>query len=125
MLVQAFKITEYGKETTPVMIEKNKDGFNFIVLRGFKKDIISSLTNDEIKAITFVTAEEAKNKSLGGAVLGGVLLGPVGAIIGGIAGAGGKKKSNLMIIETENEKLIYQITDSVNINGLKMIWKIK
>lgn len=67
-----------------------------IVPRAFKNLPEVNLYLDQIIGVNVISEEEIIKKSkssVGRAIAGGVLLGPLGAIVGGISGVGDKSKS--------------------------------
>lgn len=83
----------------------------------FSKNKDIKLSLDKIIDLNFYTENEKIEKdksSLGRAVVGGALLGPVGAVIGGVSGVGTKTKSKI-----NNFTDITYKTDSNEINILK------
>jgi len=71
------------------------------------------LKYDTIKKVCFFTEKEIVEKSksvIGRAVVGGALLGPLGAVVGGVSGVGDKKKTQtdgyIEITYGEEEKAI-------------------
>ena len=80
------------------------------------------------KAVVFTEKElKLKDKSvIGRAALGGLLLGPLGAVVGGVSGVGDKKKEKTLIFlsveytdkDGENSKLVFLAGDgAIGLNG--------
>jgi hypothetical protein len=68
--------------------------------------LLFALPYDEIKEISFASGEDIQESGsvIGGAVLGGILLGPLGAIIGGMSQTGSKTvKPSLLVIKHKSE----------------------
>jgi ribosomal protein L40E len=81
-----------------------KRGLYFNLLRSFSDNVYIALSYDEIINITFAEGDDIKESGsvLGGAALGGVLLGPLGAILGGMSQMGLKNtKPSLLVIRYE------------------------
>jgi len=84
---------------------------------------------ERINKVVVFTEKELKMKDksvVGRAALGGLLLGPLGAVIGGISGAGDKKKNNTLTFlsieyknkDGENSKLVFLASDTtMGLNG--------
>lgn len=87
-----------GKPFTEIISQINMrfrpKGFQFDILKGFKFHTVGILESD-ILSINLESQNqlfEQKNKSvIGRAILGGLILGPVGAIIGGMTGIGNEQ----------------------------------
>jgi hypothetical protein len=72
---------------------------------GFKS-YYTGLAYDEIVYISFKSGEDIQESGsvVGGAILGGLLLGPIGAIVGGMAEAGSKTvKPTLLVIKHKSK----------------------
>lgn len=76
----------------------NKNGISVTSLS--PDDIILPIHYKQLEKIELVTSEQLKNKSvIGRAALGGIIFGPLGAIVGGMSGIGQKPiKSKYYII---------------------------
>jgi len=88
------------------LIMHNDDGKLEIKVR-FSKKLSVYLPYNKIIGIIKTTQTEIKEKGksvLGRAALGGVLLGPLGAIIGGVSGTGTKKKTAINYVVVINYK---------------------
>lgn len=91
--------------------------------------LLFALPYDEIKEINFAIGEDIQESGsvIGGAVLGGILLGPLGAIIGGMSQAGSKTvKPSLLVIKHQSEDntegvLIFAIASGQKSNIHKFI----
>lgn len=88
---------------TNVIITADTDARAVLIQKQLSKDEPKRLSAEKITAVMLTTETEIKekSKSVGGrAVIGGVLLGPVGAIVGGMSGLGKKeiKKDRTMLI---------------------------
>lgn len=86
-----------------VTVTADTDARSVIIQKQLSKDEPKRLSADKITAVILTTETEIKekSKSVGGrAVIGGVLLGPVGAIVGGMSGLGKKeiKKDRTVLI---------------------------
>ena len=71
---------------------------------------------DNIKDVELLKEIKHKNKSVvGRAVVGGLLLGPVGAVVGGMSGLGQKEEKDYYLkISTSNHELIFKaLSDKV------------
>lgn len=96
-----------GIASQPIeLIMHNDDCRLEVRVRFFKKPSVY-LPYDKIVGIIKTTQTEIKEKGksvLGRAALGGVLLGPFGAVIGGISGTGSKKKTTINCVVVINYK---------------------
>lgn len=81
---------------TPLLVNfrKRTAGLEISILHGLKQ-YITGIKNEHIKSISIEDKDqiyEHKEKSIiGRAIVGGLILGPVGAIVGGMTGIGTKK----------------------------------
>lgn len=86
--------TSFDRKKSAFTFEKRQNGIAFYVIIGFSYANFS-LLNDNIVYWSILKKDEifeTKKKSvLGRAIIGGILLGPVGAVVGGISGIGEKK----------------------------------
>lgn len=107
----------FNKEKREVTISSSID----------KKRGAANLSVDKITIAKFMTETEIKekSKSVGGrAVVGGVLLGPLGAIVGGLSGVGDKKKTtrkNYIIINYDEDKVLSFELPPMNLNFNKIL----
>jgi len=84
---------------------------------GSKKQVILQLSKiTDVRTMTDKEIEESSKSVVGRAALGGLLLGPLGAVIGGMSGVGNKQKSvtrSFVIISYqssgEDKKLAFEI----------------
>ncbi len=122
MFIQGFRITEKGKEILPEVIKKTNDGIEISIARGFKKEILHTITN--IDSIDFYTEDEIKNSVIGRAIIGGLLFGGLGAVIGGMSGINRTKLTYYMLIKYDNgQELLYQLVGKINIDKMKREWR--
>lgn len=88
-----------------------------------KEKLPVTINYGDITAANCVSEKEILEKSksvIGRAVVGGVLLGPLGSIIGGMSGIGNKSKSETkyyMVLNTKDENVI-----SFEIIGASLHW---
>ena len=90
-------IESYSKGIAVELSMDDKEQCLAMKARVFKDKPIIKLKYEQIIAANVVTEKEIieSDKSVvGRAVVGGVLLGPLGAIVGGMSGIGNKTKSN-------------------------------
>jgi hypothetical protein len=91
------KALENSKINVPPVLNviERKNGFEFQLLKGFKATKVgidaADLNDIHIEDKEYVYEEKDKSV-LGRALVGGLVLGPVGAIVGGMSGIGSKKK---------------------------------
>lgn len=104
-----------------------KDDCIFIVSR-LKKAISVSLKYEKITSCEHITEKDIQEKSksvAGRAVIGGLLLGPVGAVVGGMTGLQGKKTN----VRTREFIVINYTSDNnvgvvyLEIVGASLNWK--
>lgn len=120
-------IESYSKGIAVELSMDDKEQYIKMKARAFKNKPIIKLNYNKIIAANVVTEKEIieSNKSVvGRAAVGGVLLGPLGAIVGGMSGVGNKTKANthyFMIINykssTEETKIL-----SFEIVGASLHW---
>ena len=109
---------------------KTDDDENKLVIKSVvvKKPEVN-LKYEQITGINVTSEEEILEKSksvTGRAVIGGVLLGPLGAIVGGMSGIGDKKKEkthyyliinykakDVMVCHSVDEVLSFEVTNSL------------
>ncbi len=107
----------YNKEKKEVSISSTID----------KNRPVANLNVDKINVAKFMSETEIKekSKSVGGrAVVGGILLGPLGALVGGISGVGDKKKktiTNYIIINYSGDKVLSFEIPPMNLNFRKVL----
>lgn len=121
-------------ENTPITLILDDDKECLVIESKLDKNLVVNLKYEQITAANVVTKKEVletSKNSLGRAAVGGVLLGPLGAIVGGISGVGNKKSEQLNYyivinyLSKENEVRImsFEIGGFVNwrsfINDLK------
>ena len=90
-------VESYSKGMAVELSMDDKDQCLIMKARVFKDKPIIKLKYEQIIAANVVTEKEIieSDKSVvGRAVVGGVLLGPLGAIVGGMSGIGNKAKAN-------------------------------
>lgn len=106
------------KEVVDVTINKKLE--KLIIKSALDKNKVAELPLNRIKDARKLTEQqitEANKSVVGRAVVGGLLLGPLGAIIGGMSGVGTKKKKepekNFLIItynfEDTEKQLVFEI----------------
>ena len=105
-------------KTLPISnFEKYPQGLGFKIMHNFKFHL-AGINNDELESITIEKGGiiDTKEKSvIGRAIIGGFLLGPVGAIIGGASGMNDtilKENDNLIILfknDGKEEAVLFQI----------------
>lgn len=123
---QQIKSNIINPKTTQFTFEYRPRGISISCIHGFSATRIA-LLYDGIIYWSIENKEEifeTKSKSvIGRAVIGGLLLGPVGAIVGGVSGVGDKKKKisdidNILYISyTENGKeyeILFSVPDKYN-----------
>lgn len=97
-----------------------------IKARAFKKPEVN-LRFEQITGVTVVSEKDVIEKSkstVGRAVVGGVLLGPLGAIVGGMSGIGNKVKSStkyFMVINYKSREEELKVL-SFEIVGASLHW---
>lgn len=107
----------YNKEKKEVSISSTVDN----------KRPSANLSIDKINIAKFMSETEIKekSKSVGGrAVVGGILLGPLGALVGGMSGVGDKKKktiTNYIIINYSEDKVLSFEIPPMNLNFSKVL----
>ena len=120
-------VASYSKGIAVELSMDDKEQCLAMKAKVFKDKPIIKLKYEQIIAANVVTEKEIieSDKSVvGRAVVGGVLLGPLGAIVGGMSGIGNKTKSNthyFMVINyksnTEETKVL-----SFEIVGASLHW---
>lgn len=102
------------KELVDIIWDGNQDKviFQSRFMDRNKEKHTANLPVGKIKIAKFVSEKEIieQQKSVGGrAVVGGLLLGPLGAIVGGMSGVGNKqktKRTNYIIFNYDEDKVI-------------------
>ncbi|MBE6068836.1 MAG: hypothetical protein E7211_14235 [Clostridium lundense] len=95
-----------------------------------KEKATAHLSVDKITKAAFITEKEIleKQKSVGGrAVVGGLLLGPLGAIVGGMTGLNNKKETqikNFVVINYNEDKVLTFEIPTTNFNYNKVLQAI-
>jgi hypothetical protein len=112
------KFDEFKKQ--PIDIQRlKKNHFAFAFMLAFSYDYIT-IHSEDINFINILTPEKKKKKKsvLGRALLGGLLLGPLGAVVGGISGIGEKELKgvdNLVTFsfnyDNEERKILIDVKD--------------
>lgn len=120
-------IESYSKGIAVELSMDDKDKCLTIKSRAFKDKPVIKLKYEQIVAVNVVTEKEIieSDKSVvGRAVVGGVLLGPLGAIVGGMSGIGNKTKSNTHYFMVINYKSNAEETKvlSFEIVGASLHW---
>ena len=90
-------VESYSKGIAVELSMDDKEQCLIMKARAFKDKPVVKFNYDQIVAANVITEKEIieSDKSVvGRAVVGGVLLGPLGAIVGGMSGIGNKTKSN-------------------------------
>lgn len=88
---------------------------------------VANLSVDKINVAKFMSETEIKekSKSVGGrAVVGGILLGPLGALVGGVSGVGDKKSKtikNYIVINYSEDKVLSFEIPPTNLNFRKVL----
>lgn len=112
-----------------VGLEIYEKGVHINVMRSFRKKHFA-LASQDIKGVAIERQEkivEEKSKSVvGRAVLGGVLLGPLGAVVGGMSGIGSKKidltpVANIVSISYENNGIEEMLLFGCDNKKLKLV----
>lgn len=119
---------EYYVKGTAVRVSLNEESQCLTVESRIGKDKPKvNLRYDQITAANCITEKEVLEKSkstVGRAVVGGVLLGPLGAIVGGISGVGNKTKNNTkyyMVINYKSREEEIKVL-SFEIVGASLHW---
>jgi len=99
-------------------LEINDEGLALSLIMSKQKDFISW---EDILSIEVVHEVEKKNISMGKAIGGGILLGPVGAVLGGVSGS---KKTSISVLISyltpSKEEKVLTLTANNNVaNKLK------
>lgn len=98
-----------------------------VTISSTDKKRLANLSVDKINIAKFMSETEIKekSKSVGGrAVVGGILLGPLGALVGGASGVGDKKKKtirNYIIINYSEDKALSFEIPPMNLNFRKVL----
>ncbi|WP_300902232.1 hypothetical protein [uncultured Clostridium sp.] len=120
-------VESYSKGTAVELSMDDKSQYLIMKARIFKDKPIIKLKYSQILAVNVITEKEIieNNKSVvGRAVVGGVLLGPLGAIIAGMSGVGSKTKSNnhyFMVINYKSSTGEIKVL-SLEILGASLHW---
>ena len=106
---------QYGNKTCVIKLLDNK----LIISELFKKEPFLIINKEDIENINSYSQEastEQDKSVIGRAVVGGVLLGPVGAIVGGMSGIGTKNKSKrefyFSVKTKNNQDLLFKLNDA-------------
>lgn len=87
---------------------------NLVFFDSKMKDVMSIEYSDITNAEVLTETEEENKSVIGRAIVGGLLLGPVGAVVGGISGTGKKEKNHYFLRITygdENKSVILKSYD--------------
>lgn len=114
------RISFKSKSPSLYEITKNNEGLEIVIFDGLINPKVIYIENDQLKSIDLYGGEllEQKKKSvLGRALIGGVLLGGIGAVIGGISGTGSKDTYDELVLEitygnTEENIIFFEIPKS-------------
>lgn len=90
-------VESYSKGTAIELSLDDKEECLVMKARVFKDKPIIKLNYEQIVAADVITEKEiieSSKSTVGRALVGGVLLGPLGAIVGGMSGIGNKTKSS-------------------------------
>ena len=104
----ALGVQNFFKTKPLVNFEKHSDGIEISIMNNFKMHYVA-INNTEIKSISLEKGSviDIEERSvIGRAIAGGLLLGPLGAIIGGVSGMKDKiikDSDNLLIIVQSND----------------------
>lgn len=118
-------------ESTEKVIFKNKI---YKVFNKVPKGVIEQKINlgiDKIKRIGIISEKEIseQGKSVGGrAIVGGLLLGPLGALVGGMSGIGNKKKTEIkmfMVLNCDEDRVIALELPLIPINSSKLTLAVR
>ena len=117
-MIQGRRITEEGRSNMLEVIEKTKEGVHTWRAKGFKKETINNFV--DISKIEFYNEDEVKNSVIGRGIVGGLLLGGVGAIVGGMSGINRTKSTYYMVIHLKDEtEILYELYGKYDIKKLK------
>lgn len=121
-------VESYSKGTAIELSLDDKEECLVMKARAFKDKPIIKLNYEQIVAAEVITEKEIveSDKSVvGRAVVGGVLLGPLGAIVGGMSGIGSSTKANkhYFLVVNYNSNTSEEIkTLSFEIVGASLNW---
>lgn len=114
-----------NRETVDVTIDRSKG--KLIIESCLSKKRVAYLALDkvtDVRDMTDVQIQEVEKSVIGRAVVGGLLMGPLGSIIGGMSGLSGKKKvkskHHFVIITYKSDGIERQIV--LEIVGASMGW---
>lgn len=120
-------VESYSKGMAVELSMDDKEECLIMKARAFKDKPVVNLKYEQIIAANVITEKEIieSDKSVvGRAVVGGVLLGPLGAIVGGMSGIGNKTKANthyFMVINYESTSKETKVL-SFEIIGASLHW---